>query len=463
MGTAFGDLITNLKGGMRLCRFARMAADDFRISADQLVLLYLVSISVSIVAGYIENLPLPEFNIYAFTSEGFSAATLLLSAYLVARFVVRAPVTLALGILILSANLVFVVVWHTLQGSILDSIDDSTHYWWFYGGYMLWMLAVVLWIIRTLAGALSAKVFAAFGLMLLTWTTPVWYLAGGSSYWYAADADATEDSYRAYRELDSERMLFSQPEILARALDSLEPQREGVNDVYFVGVGAYATQDVFMKETLFARDMFVKRFDAEGHALTLLNHLSTRDDLPLATATNLEATLRHIGSTMDPEEDILVLYMTSHGSADHELSVDFWPLPLNDITPGMLSAYLDESGIKWRVVMISACYSGGFVEPLKNDYTAIATAAAQDRQSFGCSNENDFTYFGEALLKDQLQQEYSFPLAFAHAAEAIAAREAREHLQPSNPQYFVGEAIRPLLDSLSTRLQMPEATSTALN
>jgi len=113
--------------------------------------------------------------------------------------------------------------------------------------------------------------------------------------------------------------------------------------------------------------------------------------------------------------------------------------------------------------MVSSCYSGGFVEPLKNDYTAIATAAAPDRTSFGCSNENDFTYFGEALLKDQLQQEYSFPLAFQQANAAITERESRENLTASNPQYYVGDAIAPRLEALAVRLRASNLASAAVS
>ena len=109
--------------------------------------------------------------------------------------------------------------------------------------------------------------------------------------------------------------------------------------------------------------------------------------------------------------------------------------------------------------MISSCYAGGFVEPLKNDYSAIATAAAPDRKSFGCGNENDFTYFGEALLKNQLQSEYSLPIAFSQATAEITARETREKLTASKPQFVIGRSIAPVLDALSTDLQAYEQVS----
>jgi hypothetical protein len=294
--------------------------------------------------------------------------------------------------------------------------------------------------------------------MLFTWVMPVWYLAGSTTFWYTDDSNDGSDSYAAYRNLNAERLLFSQPAMLDQTLQAIEPGRDGVTDAFFIGVGAYATQDVFLKETLFARDLFDRRFDTGGRSLALINHLTTRDELPLATSTNLEVALRHIGSVMNRDEDVLVLYMTSHGSSDHELSMSFWPLPLNDVTPEMLRQYLDDAGIRWRVIIISACYSGGFIDRLKSPDTAIATAAAPDRTSFGCSNENEFTYFGEALLKDQLQQEYSLPVAFSRAAEAVAARESRENLSASNPQFFIGADIRPVLDTLTRQLKAHAAS-----
>jgi len=457
MNTALGDLLTNLRAGMGLCRFRRLGPESFRVSADQFVLLLLTGVAFSVISGYLDNLPKPEFNSYAVTAEGFSAAALLFSVYLVGRFILGRQVIMALAVLILSASPVFLVVWQALQLTVVDHISTTT-YWWIYGSYLAWVLSVVFWCVRTIAGGASVRVSVSFVVMLFTWITPVWLFAANTSYWYPGDTAVKKDPYAAYRGLNAERILFSQPALLKDTLEALKPGRNGVIDVYFVGVGAYARQDVFLKETLFARDLFDRRFDTSGRSITLINNLSTYSEIPLATATNLEETLRYIGSVMNKDEDILVLYMTSHGSAKHEFSVRFWPLPLNDITPTMLHKYLDESGIKWKVVMISACYSGGFVEPLKSAYSAIATAAAADRQSFGCSNENDFTYFGEALLKNQLQDEYSLPVAFSHASEAIAARESREHLTASNPQFVVGEAIAPVLDALTGELRATPGT-----
>jgi hypothetical protein len=176
------------------------------------------------------------------------------------------------------------------------------------------------------------------------------------------------------------------------------------------------------------------------------------NDVPLASASNLARMLRHLGRRMDTREDVLFLYLTSHGSSRHELSVEFWPLPLNDVTPETLRRALDESGIRWRVIVISACYSGGFIEKLRDDHTLIFTSARANRVSFGCEAGNDFTYFGEAMFGEALRDTVSFIEAFAGALRRIDERERRERLTPSEPQLHAGAAILDKLAAIERRL-----------
>ena len=101
---------------------------------------------------------------------------------------------------------------------------------------------------------------------------------------------------------------------------------------------------------------------------------------------------------MNPEEDILALFVTSHGSAQGvALSLGGSHRNVLDeqtLSPTELREALDASGILWRVLIISACQSGVFVTPLQNDNTLIVTAASTDRLSFGCGNGVEFTEFG---------------------------------------------------------------------
>ena len=193
---------------------------------------------------------------------------------------------------------------------------------------------------------------------------------------------------------------------------------------------------------------------------TLLSALSvpnqqkaTLEDTLLASSSNLSLVLEHIGKLIDPDEDVLFLYLTSHGSREHQLSVNLMSLTLNTMGPSDLKDALDNSGIKFRVILVSACYSGGFVEPMKNDYTVVFTASNIDKQSFGCSNQSDFTYFGRAIFKEQMEHNYDLLDVFDKAIESIRNRENSEKLEHSEPQLYVGEKIREKLLILAEEIE----------
>jgi Peptidase C13 family len=76
-----------------------------------------------------------------------------------------------------------------------------------------------------------------------------------------------------------------------------------------------------------------------------------------------------------------------------------------------------------------------------DDDTIIIAAAAADRTSFGCSDDRDLTYFGEAFYRDALPATPDLEAAFQHASTAIAAREGVEGKQASNPTAFFGPGL----------------------
>jgi hypothetical protein len=109
---------------------------------------------------------------------------------------------------------------------------------------------------------------------------------------------------------------------------------------------------------------------------------------------------------------------------------------------------LQDSGIKWRVIVISACHSGSFIDELSNPNAIVITASAPDKTSFGCSDDRDLTYFGEAFYRDALPGAKSLREAFDTASADIAAREKREDIDASEPQAFFGEEIERHLATL---------------
>jgi hypothetical protein len=208
-----------------------------------------------------------------------------------------------------------------------------------------------------------------------------------------------------------------------------------------------------MREVDAVSTLFRERFQAEGHVVKLVNNPKTVLTTPMATTTSLTAAVNRIGAVMNRDEDVLVLFMTSHGSSTHEFSLDLWPLQVRQINPAMLREILDGSGIRNRVVVISACYAGGFIKQLEDENTLVIAAAAPDRNSFGCNNENNWTYFGKAYFDEALRETHSFTRAFEIAKPVIEARERREDFEPSRPQIWMGAGIKVKLEALERQLE----------
>jgi hypothetical protein len=244
-------------------------------------------------------------------------------------------------------------------------------------------------------------------------------------------------------------------QLLDDTLAKLAPQRPGAPDLYVVGFAGDSEENVFRNEVRYLETLMAQRFGARDRVVSLINH---RDSLmaaprPLATLGNLRRALAALGKRMDPEQDLLLLFMTMHGTEGHELFVQMVPGYLDLIDPQELRAALDDAGIRNRVLVISACYSGGFVPALENDDTLILTASRKNRPSFGCGSESNITYFGRAWLLEGLNDTTDFVAAFESARTRIAEREKAEDFKPSFPQIDVGANILPRLHAWQTQLQ----------
>ncbi|MBP1475793.1 hypothetical protein J7I44_15910 [Frateuria sp. MAH-13] len=238
-----------------------------------------------------------------------------------------------------------------------------------------------------------------------------------------------------------EQVLYTQPQLLDAALASLRPRIPGKPNLYLLAFAGDGTEDVFHNEVEYAAHLFTRHFGPTAHALVLENSPNTLSTRPLATWSNLENALDRLSAVMDPQQDILLLYLTTHGSEDHTLLVDMDPLPLDQIGAQDLGAILAAHPFKWKVVVVNACYSGGFIPPLQGDGTLVLAAARSDRSSFGCGNDSAATYFGRAWLIDALNRTPDFIAAFAQATDEIAKWEQQDRLLPSEPQMAVGKGI----------------------
>ena len=251
------------------------------------------------------------------------------------------------------------------------------------------------------------------------------------SYRIASHAHSDEDLPPP---IDQERLWTSQPSLVADALAETGPPRPGP---FVVAIGAGGSQDLFGREARYARTVLGHAFGAGQRAVLLANDQASLYRVPLASGTNLNSVLTGLTRKIDPSRDLVVIYLTSHGSRDARLMTN---LPdytdLRSIGAARLAGALERAGIRRRVIVVSACYSGSWIKPLASDDTILITAARADRTSFGCSDDRQLTYFGEALLKGPLAKGASLAESFDAARKTVTGWEGTgDH---SEPQAFVG-------------------------
>src|SRR5262249_28324706 len=105
----------------------------------------------------------------------------------------------------------------------------------------------------------------------------------------------------------------AQAALMEDAVAALKPQVKGQTAIYVVGIAGWAEQDVFIKELNGAIEAVGKSLPIDGHVLRLVNNGSTALRTPAATPENFAAAIHNVASVMDRDEDILLLFMTSHG------------------------------------------------------------------------------------------------------------------------------------------------------
>ena len=178
--------------------------------------------------------------------------------------------------------------------------------------------------------------------------------------------------------------------------------------------------------------------------------------LPMGTPQALSAALARVAETMDRRQDVLVLYTTSHG-APWGIVYDEGDSGFGAIGPKRLRAILDGLGIGNRVLLISACFSGQFVPVLQSRSSVIVTASSADRTSFGCQSDNDWTFFGDALINHALRGATPLAEAAGQARTQIGRWEAQGGITPSHPQISVGADAGKWLGPLEAHLPAADA------
>ena len=446
------DLRKNLHCGLRSTVFLPISIFDLRVSGLQLILLVVFNLLIRFLLQMLEVGIAGNLSYYNIPFTLFYVLVFLLYGYLVAHFEKDENLALAIPIALTSIDTFFQLL-HGGSNFLVKmgyfEGDELTYRLLGYGFFVWWGFACFSSSIY-LAKPLSINTTTYFILAFLCLALPAWFLPA-RDLWEEQDDDQTDTT--RLEALGKEQAFYVQADLLNKGLMAVKPGRKGIADFYFIGFGSTFDEDVFRKEIEVVSKLFNERFDSGGRSINLINNPDTVLTTPIATVTSLTRALEEFGKKMNLEEDILFLYITTHGSKQHELSVKFWPLTLGDITPHELKRMLNKSRIKWKVIVISACYSGGFISHLKDDYTLIITSSDSTHASFGCGTQSEFTYFGQALFDQALRKTYSFPKAFNEAREIVLKLEKDEKRTESNPQFVMGSAIDKKLQQATQRLQ----------
>lgn len=447
-----------LAQGLRGALLLRTPFEGLRATPGGVALLVLVVMGSGLL---LQRLYVPgpaQFYWQAIGAGWFATVLMAWACWLVARSRGGAPEAPALfAVLMIQQALITWVSWGVYLGSEhlpallpddwLEPVMELLP--WAVVAWMALAAAVLLW--RHTEGAARRAVV----LLTLAAATAANLYLPRPQFWYPdVSAASAGEAAEARRLRLTQETLEQQSAAVVQSLNALQAQRPGVADVYAITFAPYAGEDVFKRESQLVTELMRSRFDAEGRTISLLNHADTAGELPWATGLNLRRAILRAASLMDRDEDLLFIHLTSHGAKNGRLAADFEPLEIDDITPTQLRAWLDEAGVRWRVISVSACYSGSWLPDLSEPGTLLMTAADAQHTSYGCGRGSELTYFGRAMYAEQLRQTRSFEAAHAAAREVIARREREAGKKDgySNPQIAMGAAIRPLLAALAARL-----------
>ena len=229
-------------------------------------------------------------------------------------------------------------------------------------------------------------------------------------------------------------LLQSQLQAARQAATAAGPPR-----VVFAGFALNSLSKAFHSDVLLA-EKAVRVADPHAVVFRLSNPAAGDSaDWPLATRENVAAVMREVGALARPQDKVVILF-SSHGSRN-ALHINSSKREIGVITPAELGEWLGALRDKSTLLVISACYSGSFLEPLRSPTRIILTASARDRSSFGCQFNSHNTFFVEELWGQKALAELPLTEMIVRAREGVQRRETAMKVRPSMPQSDIGPAV----------------------
>jgi Peptidase C13 family len=440
----------------------------------------LLSLVIEFVASYAQVAPNARFYPQAIAAGWLGVATLIWACWATLhhddhpdpdlRYKPVVTLRVTVGSLFSLALLATAII-YTITSAIYIPLHRADAFpeesWGVFLQWALWGLGIAWALIAQIVLLVRAAPTASFSsaaILLLFATAGIHIWAQPSSFWYP-DYESEEGSADSKTKWDSSHLqpakLLKQAGLLDAALAALPAQRPGIVDTYVITYSPYASEDVFLKESDVVSKVMNDRFGAGARTIRMVNHASTIESLPWATPESLKKTLDHIGKIIDPAEDMVFIHFASHGGSDGKLEAEFWPLQMEKLTGTSVRAMFDDANIPVRLLSISACYSGSWIEPLRTEGTLVMTASDAEHTSYGCGRKSELTYFTRAVFSEQLANNTrSFEDALKAARPIIEAREKQAGKKDgfSNPQIFVGDVARARMQRWTSEIAASEVT-----
>jgi hypothetical protein len=203
---------------------------------------------------------------------------------------------------------------------------------------------------------------------------------------------------------------------------------------HIVAFGLSDELTVFHSEATRAATILARHY---GREVAPLVYTNTRTSSTASIAT-LRDALAKVASRMDRDNDVLLVFLTSHGSPDG-LAIRAGKRH-GVLTPSQVGTLLRATGARKRILIVSACFSGIFL-PLADPETLVITAADATHPSFGCEKRATWTYFGRAFFSQAIPKTDNLRDAFVIARSIVSARERKQGYESSNPQMSGGQGF----------------------
>src|SRR6266853_2102885 len=317
------NLFRNLLVAVALALLRRRGLEAPRADSAQLIGLFALNLLAGLAYDVYAVYPGPgRIDWSGLPTASFWALPLLLSAWLIAHLsrdhdAERRVLPLAVSGFALAALGSIASTALALLADYSAAVDRR--YEW-----LVWLPA--LWVTTSwgfgapgMAGLRGRRALGAGVLAALLVMSPQWTADAGTRLWVAADSAQEDEGARAAA--GAEQFLYGQADQLEDQLDHIAPGRPGVTELYSIVFAGSGSEDVFLNEALGVNDVMADLFDTGDRSVVLANSEKHPGEAPFATVTALQRALATVAERMDNGEDILFLFLTSHGAPDHTLDV----------------------------------------------------------------------------------------------------------------------------------------------